>query len=84
MTPAQIARNDAAIRNLAGRLEQLGFPGDSRAEAERIAVDLFADGYRPVEKPPPLTGPGASREAREEAIRAAAEAVRAAKERDGR
>jgi hypothetical protein len=49
-----IARNAAAIRNLAGRLERLGYTGDCHTEAEHIAVNLLADGYRRIEPVPDL------------------------------
>jgi hypothetical protein len=79
--PTQVATNATAIRNLAARLERLGYTGDCHTEAEHIAVNLLADGYRPVEKPVPTRGTGASRESVEAALRAAADAVAASKER---
>jgi hypothetical protein len=81
MSEAEIARNAAALRNLAARLERMGYTGgDAHTEAEHIAVNLLADGYRPIDKPPPLRGPGASRQAREAAIEAARIAVQVVKE----
>lgn len=68
MTPNQVAVNAAAVRNLAARLERLGYTGDAQTEAEQIAIALVADGYRRVEKPPPPRGPGCSDEAREAAM----------------
>lgn len=80
MTAHQVAVNHRAVANLAGRLESLGYTGDDVHEvAERLAAELLADGYRPVERPPAPSGPGASREAIEAALRAAREAVTAAK-----
>jgi hypothetical protein len=49
-----IARNAAAVRNLATRLERLGYTGDCHTEAEHIAVNLLADGYRRIEPIPDL------------------------------
>jgi hypothetical protein len=80
-TPADEARNAAAVRNLAARLERNGWPGDAHAEAEHIALNLLADGYTTPRKPPPPTGPGASRDSIDAAIAAAALAVREARER---
>lgn len=80
MTAAQIAANATALRNLATRLERLGYTGDTHAEAEHIALNLLADGFRPVERPVPNRGPGASRAAIEAAKAAAERAVRAAKD----
>lgn len=51
----QIAVNATAIRNLAHRLTQLGYSGDDVHDvAERIAMNLLADGYRRLEQPVPL------------------------------
>jgi len=51
----QIATNSTAIRNLAGRLESLGYAGDDVLEvAEKLAMNLLSDGYRPVERVPDL------------------------------
>lgn len=50
----QIAVNATAVRNLADRLTQLGYKGDDVHDvAEHIALNLLADGYRRLEKPPP-------------------------------
>lgn len=77
MTPAGIARNAAAIRNLAARLERLGFTGDSHTEAEHIAVNLLADGYKRVEPPPALVGTSSTEEGRAKARRLYEETRRA-------
>jgi hypothetical protein len=79
----QIAANATAIRNLAARLERMGYAGDTHAEAEHIALNLLLDGYRRIEPPVPTRGTGASRESVEAALRAAADAVAASKERRG-
>jgi hypothetical protein len=81
VTPHQTAVNAAAIRNLAARLDRLGFVGDSHAEAETIALNLLADGYRRIKAPVPTRGPGASRQAIEDAKAAAAAAVADARAR---
>lgn len=78
-TPADEARNAAAVRNLAARLERLGYTGDSYTEAEHIALNLLADGYRPVEAPVALTGPTSTEEGRRRA-REIFEEMRRAKE----
>ena len=62
---AQIATNAAALRNLADRLERLGYAGDCYAEAEHIAVNLLADGYKPVERSAPPVGSGSTPEHRQ-------------------
>jgi len=80
MTAAQIATNHRALMGLAARLERLGYTGDTYAEAEHIALNLLADGYRPVEPPVPARGPGASRAAIDAAKEAAEAAVRASKD----
>jgi hypothetical protein len=54
VTLAQVGTNATALRNLAARLERLGYTGDTYAEAEHIAVNLLADGYRRVEPVPPV------------------------------
>lgn len=77
----QIAVNHTALMNMAGRLEALGFTGDAYEVAERLAMNLLADGYRPVGKPVAASGPGASRESIEAAKEAARAAVDAAKRR---
>jgi hypothetical protein len=81
---AQVGTNSAALRNLAARLERMGYTGDTYAEAEHIAVNLLADGYRRVEPVPPVrpdsiadpNGPG-----RTEFARARAELANRKKER---
>jgi len=82
--PHAVAANAKALLNLAARLERMGYDGDCHAEAEHIALNLLADGYRPLEPPPTPRGPGACRESIEAAKQAAAEAVKAAKERGNR
>lgn len=79
MTPHQIATNASAVRNLAGQLEALGFTGDAYAVAEKLAVNLLADGYKPVDAPVPVVGPSSTPEARQAALSAARAAVDAAK-----
>ena len=54
MTEAQVAANYRALSNLAGRLERMGYTGDALMEAEHIALNLLADGYRRIEPPVPL------------------------------
>ncbi|MCW2899973.1 MAG: hypothetical protein JWO67_2238 [Streptosporangiaceae bacterium] len=81
MTEHAIAANATALRNLAARLERMGYTGDAHAEAEHIALNLLADGYRPLDKPVPARGPGAKRESIEECRRATEAAVRTAKDR---
>jgi hypothetical protein len=54
MSVEQVAVNAKAIRNLAARLERLGYTGDCHTEAEHIAVNLLADGYRRIEPIPDL------------------------------
>jgi hypothetical protein len=75
-----VAANAAAIRNLAARLENWGL-SDPHERAEHIVLNLAADGFRPLEPPPAPRGPGARRESIDAAKQAAAEAVRAARER---
>lgn len=77
MTTQQIAINAAAIRNLAARLEDMGYAGgDVHAEAEHIALNLLADGCRPVEPPVPLHGPSSTPAGRAKARALLAEALR--------
>jgi hypothetical protein len=81
-TERAVATNATALRNLADRLERMGYAGgDAYTEAEHIALNLLADGYRLIEKPPPLQGSTSTEAARRAAIEAAAEAVRSARER---
>lgn len=56
MTEHAVATNAAAIRNLAARLEAWGLT-DAHKRAEFIALNLLAEGYRPLEPPPALHGP---------------------------
>jgi hypothetical protein len=53
VTEHAVAVNAAALRNLAARLESWGL-GDAYNRAEFIAMNLLADGYREIEKPPPI------------------------------
>jgi hypothetical protein len=69
VTEHAVAANAAAIRNLAARLERMGYEGDCHAEAEHIALNLLADGYRPLEPPPTPRGPGSTEAGREAARR---------------
>jgi hypothetical protein len=80
VTPAQVAVNARAVANLAARLEAWGL-SDPQERAEHVATALLADGLRPVEKPVPARGPGASRQAIEDAKAAAAAAVADARAR---
>jgi hypothetical protein len=82
--PTQVAANATALRNLAARLERMGYTGDTHAEAEHIALNLLADGYRRIEPPVPTRGTGASRDAIEAARKATDEAVRTSKIKGGR
>lgn len=79
MTAHQIAVNASALRNLADRLEHLGYKGDTYAEAELLAMNLLADGYKPVERAVPATGGGSSPEARAACKAVLQEALVAAK-----
>jgi hypothetical protein len=54
VTVEQVAANAKAVRNLAARLERLGYTGDCHTEAEHIAVNLLADGYRRIDPVPDL------------------------------
>jgi len=69
VTEHVVATNAKALLNLAGRLERMGYSGDCHAEAEHIALNLLADGYRPLEPPPTPRGPGSTRQGREAARR---------------
>jgi hypothetical protein len=77
----QVAANHRAVTNLAARLERLGYGGDSHAEAEHIAAELHADGWRALPKPVPVRGPGASRASIDAALTACRSAVDAARTR---
>ena len=51
----QIAVNSQALINLAAKLEQLGYAGDDVHDvAERLAMNLLADGYRRLDPVPDL------------------------------
>lgn len=82
MTATQIGVNDRALCNAAAKVESIGYTGDAHRFVESLVLSVLADGYRRIEAPPALQGPGASREAIDDALRAAGVAVRAAK--DGR
>lgn len=79
--PAQVAINDKAIRAQADRLAATGWDGDAYRFVESLLLNAVADGWKRLEPPPPLAGPGASRAAINAAIEAAALAVREAKDR---
>lgn len=81
MTADQLAVNSRALIAAAAKLEHAGYDGDSYRFIEGLVLNLLADGYRPVQKPPPLRGPGASRHAIDEALAEAAKAVTDAKHR---
>lgn len=59
MTELEIARNHRAITNMAGRLEAWGLD-DAYKRAEFLLMNAYADGYRPVDKPPALHGPSST------------------------
>jgi len=80
MTPHAVAANAAAIRNLAQRFENWGL-SDPHQRAELVAMNLLADGYRPLEPPPTPRGPGSTAAGRRAAREAATAAIRAARER---
>jgi hypothetical protein len=67
VTPAQVARNAAAVRNLAERLTAWGL-SDPEERAEFIALNLATDGWQPIDRPTPghvaPAGPGSTDEAR--------------------
>lgn len=82
MTPADVARNARAVRNMAEQLESWGLD-DAHRRAESLLVNALADGYRPIGKPDPEpapTGRGSSEHARRQALVAAEQAIRAARE----
>jgi hypothetical protein len=82
MTPdqSQAATNARAERHLAERLTAAGWHGDPHNAAAAIARELHADGWRHIERPPALQGPGASRASIDAAKKAAADAVTAARD----
>lgn len=67
-SPEAVARNAAAIRALAHRLE---IDGHSRPQeaAEEYAAILTSHGFRPLEPPPAPRGPGSSEAGRQAAKR---------------
>jgi hypothetical protein len=81
MTATQIGINDQALRNAAEKVAAIGYDGDAYRFCEGLVVSVLADGYRRLEKPPALHGPGASRQAIEDAIEKTEAAVRASKDR---
>lgn len=55
MTITQVSVNASAIRNLADKLTRLGYERDDVHDvAEKLAMNLLADGYRRIETPPAL------------------------------
>lgn len=56
MTPADVARNAKAVRNMASRLEGWGLD-DAHRRAEHLAMNLASDGWRPLDKPEPEPAP---------------------------
>lgn len=81
MSAAQIAVNSRALMTAADKLTRAGYDGDAYRFVEDLALNLLADGYRPVDKPVPRRGPGASRAAIDAAKAACRAAVDAARER---
>lgn len=61
--PDQVAVNHKAITAAVERLTATGWDGDSYRFVESLLLDALASGYRKLEPPPPLRGPGASRAA---------------------
>jgi hypothetical protein len=68
-TPEAVARNHAAIRALADRLEREGWTGDAIVAAEEFAALLARHGWKPTEPPPPLHGPASTEAGRKAARR---------------
>jgi hypothetical protein len=83
MSAQQVAANASAVRNLAETLQRWGLT-DPEQRAEHLTTQLARDGWKPLEPPPPHRGPGASEQAREDAMRVVREAVREAKVSGGR
>jgi hypothetical protein len=81
VTADQTAVNHAALIAAAARLEGAGYDGDSYRFVEGLVVSVLADGYWRLEPVPAPRGPGASRQAIEDAKQAAKAAVRASKDR---
>ncbi len=84
MTAAQVAVNSRALMAAADRLTRAGYDGDAYSFVEGLLGNALADGYRPVEPPPLLRGPGADPAVIAEAKQAAAQAVRDSKVKGGR
>ncbi len=84
MTAAQLAVNARALMAAADRLTRACFDGDAYRFVEHLLVNALADGYRPIEPPAPLRGPGADPAVIAQAKQVAAQAVRAAKVKGGR
>jgi hypothetical protein len=80
----QAATNAKAERNLAAKLAAAGWHGDPHTAAAAIARELHADGWRELERPVPVRGPGATEAARLAAKATVEQAVRAAKVAGGR
>jgi hypothetical protein len=78
-TPETVARNHAAVRALADRLEREGWTGDAIAAAEEFASVLARHGWKPTEPPLPLHGPAST-----EAGRAAARRIWESRPREER
>ena len=81
MTVTQVSVNASAIRNLADKLTRLGYERDDVHDiAEKLAMNLLADGYRRIETPPALrptnAATAAQRAAHIEAAKAEVEAAR--------
>lgn len=54
MTEAQIAKNDAVVREAAARVEAIGYTGDAHRFVESLLMNCHADGWRPIERIPDL------------------------------
>ena len=83
MTPQQVGINHRALRNAADKVASIGYDGDAHRFVEGLVLSVLADGYRPLDKPEPEpapTGRGSTEHARRQALIAAEQAVRAAKE----
>jgi hypothetical protein len=83
MTTDQIAVNHRALIAAADKLTRTGYDGDAYRFVEGLILAVIADGYRRIEPPVPTRGTGASRTSIDAALRAAADAVAASKERRG-
>lgn len=79
MTADQLAVNSRALIAAAAKLDHAGYDGDAYRFVEGLVVSVLADGYRPVEKPPPMQGPCSTPAARAAALAEAERAVTEAK-----